>query len=135
MKTGKIQHDMFPPEMPKKGEAREYYEGGSGGSGAGTRGDAYDRRRENSMPVSPTQRPQYPQPFGGENGQRGYSQPQISVTPARHGYAELDSETPGRYRAYGDEKSGSGRGKSNSFSGRYTDEDYAIMSPPPAYRE
>ncbi|KAJ9604437.1 hypothetical protein H2200_011273 [Cladophialophora chaetospira] len=144
LKTGKVQHDMFPPEMPrgdskKSGEAREYYEGGGGGG----RHESYDRRRENSAPnVQPPQqqRPQYPQNYGGEHGQYSYSQPQISVTPAVHhattipqGYAELDSETPGRYRGYGDEKSG--RGKSNSFSGRYEDDDYGMRSPPPAYRE
>jgi len=128
---------MFPPEMPrdsqkKSGEAREYYDGG--------RQDSYERRRENSMP-SQQQRPQYYQPYpGGESVQHSYSQPQISVTPALHhaptmpqGYAELDAETPGRFRPYGDEKSG--RGKSNSFSGRYGDDDMDMRSPPPAYRE
>ncbi|KIW90737.1 uncharacterized protein Z519_08520 [Cladophialophora bantiana CBS 173.52] len=129
LKTGKIQHDMYPPEMPRPGEAREYYEGAR---------KEYDRVRENSAPSQ--QRPQYQQPHGAENGQHSYSQPQINVTPAhvptpppRQGYAELDAETPGRYRPYGNEKTG--RGKSNSFSGRYRDDDMDMRDPPPAYRE
>jgi hypothetical protein len=139
MKTGKIQHDMFPPEMPrdgKGGEAREYYEGGGGGG----RKESHERRRENS---TPQQRPQLPtQPYGAEHNAHSYSQPVIAVTPAMHhatpmpqGYAELDSETPGRYRPQqGDEKSG--RGKANSFSGsRYADDEFDMRSPPPAYRE
>lgn len=134
LKTGKIQHDMLPPEMPRDvksggGEAREYFDGG--------RQQSYERRRENSMP-SEQQRPQYPLAYGAEHGAHNYSQPQINVTPAappRQGYVELDSETPGRYRPYGgDEKSG-GRHKSNSFSGYGDDDRRDMMSPPPAYRE
>ena len=132
LKTGKIQHDMFPPEMPRKdGEARSYYEG-----------DRPEHRRENSMPNSPPQRPQFAaQPYGTQQGGHSCSQPQISVSPRMHhaqtmpqGYAELDSETPGRYRAHGDGKSE--KGKSNSFSGgRYGEDEYDMRSPPPAYRE
>ncbi|KAH0844332.1 hypothetical protein FOPE_09796 [Fonsecaea pedrosoi] len=134
MKTGKIQHDMYPPEMPrdqkKPGEAREYYDGGR---------KEFQRVRENSMPTQ--QRPQYHQPNGGENGlQHTYSQPQINVTPAhkptpppREGYVELDAETPGRYRPYGSEKSD--RGKSSSYSSRYRGDDMDMRDPPPAYRE
>ncbi|EXJ55833.1 hypothetical protein A1O7_08764 [Cladophialophora yegresii CBS 114405] len=142
MKTGKIQHDMLPPEMPrdakKGGEAREYYEGG--------RQESHPRQRENSTPLQQQQqqqqqpKPQYPQPYGAEQGPHRYSQLQINVTPARHtipmipqGYAELDSETPGRYRPYADDKAG--RGNLNSSSRRYGDEDMDLRSPPPAYRE
>jgi hypothetical protein len=137
MKTGKVQHDMFPPEMPrdskKAGEAREYYEGG--------RQNSYERQRENSMPSQQQPpRPQHTQPYGGDHGPYSYSQPQINVIPAMHqapmipqGYAELDSETPGRYRPYGDDKAR--RGKSNSFSGQYGAEGMDMRSPPPAYRE
>ncbi|KIY03880.1 uncharacterized protein Z520_00571 [Fonsecaea multimorphosa CBS 102226] len=130
LKTGKIQHDMYPPEMPRPGEAREYYEGGR---------KEYDRMRENSMPTQ--QRPQHYQPISGDHGlQHSYSQPQINVTPAHNptppppqGYAELDAETPGRFRPSSNEKSG--RGKSSSFSARYRDDDVDMRDPPPAYRE
>jgi len=132
MKTGKIQHDMFPPEMPRKGEAREYYEGSNPKSSSrdvSSRQDSFEHRRENSG--TSQQRPQFHQPYN--------SQPQINVSPPQ-GYSELDSETPGRYARYGSQQGPSGREKSNSFSNshsgrRYQDDEYSMGSPPPAYRE
>jgi hypothetical protein len=135
LKTGKIQHDMLPPEMPRKGEARSYYEGDRppppqqppNQQPNAPRGDSYERRRENSLPQ---QRPvAFPTPYTPENGEHSYSQPVIALSPPM-GYAELDSETPGRYGA----QRGYGREKSHSFSHGYEDGDGG-RSPPPAYRE
>lgn len=151
MKTGKIQHDMYPPEM-KQGK-REV------SSSPPHRTDServeYDRVRENS-----TSSGTHPLPYASQG--YSYSQPQISITPAQRqsqsqsqqgherptfsspalpqGYAELDAETPGRYRpqSYGNEKAPyapqRGRWKSHSFSGGY-EEDVDMRGPPPAYRE
>lgn len=141
MKTGKIQHDMYPPEMrrddsPPPARRRE------------TGKQEYERVRESKTSSKQTSQLL---PYA-EQGYT-YSQPQISVTPAPgpvhsysfpaasppQGFAELDSETPGRYRPQSNEKAsypGSpGRGKSHSFSSRYADEDMELRDPPPAYRE
>ncbi|KIV87443.1 hypothetical protein PV11_02988 [Exophiala sideris] len=138
MKTGKWQNNMLPPEML----------GAQGKRDAGP-----ELRRENSMPES------YPHTSPGQtyHEYNAGMHPQINVTdhhgrPAAptytmsspslpQGYAELDSETPGRYRPHGDEKASyepqrshrRRRGHSSSSTRYYDDDDE--MSPPPAYRE
>ncbi|EXJ84548.1 hypothetical protein A1O3_05217 [Capronia epimyces CBS 606.96] len=141
LKTGKVQTNMYPPEMLETQTSNQPQK----------RRDTADSRDQNrndgrqqqwGHSISST----YTQP------QHSYSQPQINVTPAAmaadqgrpsfssppppQGFAELDAETPGRYRLYGHEKS---RTKSNSFSGRHArdqyDYEHDLHDPPPAYRE
>ncbi|KIX04455.1 uncharacterized protein Z518_05323 [Rhinocladiella mackenziei CBS 650.93] len=148
LKTGKIQYDMLPPEMPR---------------GQGSEKRESERVRENSMPSRNGSQSQFPI---YEEQQPTWPQPQINVTvPTQHpdqggggrpsfsspappplqGYAELDAETPGRYRPYRNEKAAFGRPKANSFSNAHhnpslyarvdDDSDVDMRDPPPAYRE
>jgi hypothetical protein len=69
-----------------------------------------------------------------------YTHPQFqTATPApRQGYAELDAETPGRYRRFNndDEKAVlSARMRYDGHEDIDMDENTGMRSPPPAYRE
>ena len=100
LKTGKIQHNMLPPDMQAR--TRD----GPAPRRSPQRSGSYERTREaaGSPPIyghdvyAQSQRQMNPQP----------------VADPRSGYAELDSETPGRYRPH----------RTDSKEG-----------PPPAYRE
>jgi hypothetical protein len=135
LKTGKWQTNMLPPEMLDAQGRREV---------------GRELRRENSMP-----------PF--QHGPYSASQPQINVSPpppggrpaahsfsnlaTPHGFAELDAETPGRYRppvndekaTYDPQRDGHGRDhrgrRGHSSSSRRYSSDDDMRSPPPAYRE
>ncbi len=137
MKTGKWQNNMYPPEMSQgQNQNRAKRDVDLDGYHSNER-----MRRENSNPP------------------HNASQPQINVSPptARpqahsfsnsapslpQGLAELDAETPGRYRPHGNEKysyspqRGERRGRAHSGSScttRYYDED-DMRDAPPAYRE
>jgi hypothetical protein len=144
MKTGKWQNNMLPSEMLQAQGKRD-------------RDAGHELRRENSMPEPHPHASPEQNHFG--YGNAGTPHPQINVTdhhgrPAApaftmssptlpQGFAELDSETPGRYRPHGgDEKASYGpqrsgrrrRGHSSSSTTRYYDDD-DMADPPPAYRE
>ncbi|KAI1608082.1 hypothetical protein EDD36DRAFT_104866 [Exophiala viscosa] len=143
-KTGKWQNNMLPPEMVQ-----------AQNQGKRDRDAGPELRRENSMPEA------YPYASPGQNhaydsagthpqinvtdhhGRPGAPQYTMSTPALPQGFAELDSETPGRYRPHGDEKGSSyepqrshrrRRGHSGSSTTRYYDDD-EMRDPPPAYRE
>jgi hypothetical protein len=151
MKTGKWQNNMYPPEMSQGANNKRDVDRDL---------DFDDGHHSNSNNNEQRMRPPHPH-------NANTSQPQINVVnppPTAHprpqahsfsnsapslpphGLAELDAETPGRYRpphgnnekySYSPQRGGERRGRAHSGSSsttRYYDED-DMRDPPPAYRE
>lgn len=105
LKTGKVQHNLYPPDHPLHRSV-----------------DAERMRGEDgAYPLDKAAARSYSfQPDGAQSDRlmyTPYTMPPPSVPSPRPGYMELDAETPGRFRPY-DEK-----------------RDRPPFSPPPPYRE
>ena len=97
MKTGKIQHNLYPPEQDPFGRQRSLDT-----DRMRSEDEAYPHERSAA-------RSQTYQPDGAQHERSIYSPASTNQQPVpipRAGYIELDAETPGRYRPYDEKREG-----------------------------
>lgn len=111
MKTGKVQTNMYPPDMPRNSSQGQTHDSSSS--------LGYPTNTSNNSRINIT-----------SNSNPSHPDIPTTISSPPNGFVELDAEIPGRYRAVNGV-----RQKHGSQQQRGRDMEYMRSSPPPPYRE